>query len=57
VVLFLHRPGEGEGEAQVPSEVQEVELHVAKQRQGPTGMVPLVFFKHHTFFAERQRGT
>jgi replicative DNA helicase len=55
VVLFLHRPGEGEGEAQVPSEVQEVELHVAKQRQGPTGMVPLVFFKHHTFFAERQR--
>jgi replicative DNA helicase len=57
VVLFLHRPGEGEGEPQVPSEVQEIELHIAKQRQGPTGMVPLVFFKHHTFFAERQKGS
>jgi replicative DNA helicase len=56
VVLFLHRPGEGDGEPQAPSDVQEIELHVAKQRQGPTGMVPLVFFKHHTFFAERQRG-
>jgi replicative DNA helicase len=57
VVLFLHRPGEDrEGEPQAPADVQEVELHVAKQRQGPTGMVPLVFFKHHTYFAERQRG-
>jgi replicative DNA helicase len=57
VVMFLHRPDEEkDGDHQHPSEVQEVELHVAKQRQGPTGMVPLVFFKSHTFFAERQRG-
>jgi replicative DNA helicase len=57
VVLFLHRPGEGEGEGAAPAEVQEIELYVAKQRQGPTGMVPLVFFKHHTTFVERQRGS
>jgi replicative DNA helicase len=57
VVLFLHRPEEErEGDTAQPSEVQEVELHVAKQRQGPTGKVPLVFFKSHTYFAERQRG-
>jgi len=57
VVLFLHRPEEErDGEPQAPAEVQEIELHVAKQRQGPTGVVSLVFFKHHTYFAERQRG-
>jgi len=56
VVLFLHRPEEDREGEQQPSDVQEVELHVAKQRQGPTGMVPLVFFKSHTYFAERQRG-
>jgi hypothetical protein len=25
-------------------------------RQGPTGVVELVFFKTNTFFAEKQRG-
>ncbi len=59
VVLFLHRPEEEKEAAPAPgggSEVQEVELIVAKQRQGPTGSVPLVFFRNHTYFAERQRG-
>jgi replicative DNA helicase len=58
VVMFLHRPGEAEGDGgQQPSgDVQDVELHIAKQRQGPTGVVELVFFKNHTFFAEKQRG-
>src|SRR5215208_864206 len=59
VVMFLHRPGDPEqegGAAQPPSDVQDIELHIAKQRQGPTGMVELVFFKNHTFFAEKQRG-
>jgi replicative DNA helicase len=61
VVMFLHRPGDGEAEggggAPSPqSDVQDIELHIAKQRQGPTGVVELVFFKNHTFFAEKQRG-
>jgi len=38
-------------------DVQEIELHIAKQRQGPTGMVELVFFKTNTYFAEKQRGS
>ncbi len=57
VVMFLHRPGEDrEGEPQQRGDVQEIELHIAKQRQGPTGVVELVFFKTNTFFAEKQRG-
>jgi replicative DNA helicase len=60
VVMFLHRPGDDEkgenGEpAAASAEVQEIELHIAKQRQGPTGKVDLVFFKNHTLFAEKQR--
>ncbi|HTP28429.1 MAG TPA: replicative DNA helicase [Anaeromyxobacteraceae bacterium] len=58
VVMFLHRPGEErDGEGLHKADVQEVELHVAKQRQGPTGIVELVFFKANTFFAEKQRGS
>jgi replicative DNA helicase len=59
VVMFLHRPGDEKdqegGQAQ-KADVQEIELHIAKQRQGPTGVVELVFFKTNTFFAEKQRG-
>jgi replicative DNA helicase len=59
VVMFLHRPGDGEAEpgaAPGPqSDVQDIELHIAKQRQGPVGVVELVFFRNHTFFAEKQR--
>src|SRR5512138_937027 len=38
VVMFLHRPGEekdGDGGQPQRVEVQEIELHIAKQRQGP----------------------
>jgi replicative DNA helicase len=57
VVMFLHRPGDDkDGEPAAKVDVQEVELHIAKQRQGPTGKIDLVFFKTNTFFAEKQRG-
>jgi replicative DNA helicase len=58
VVMFLHRPGDPEqegGSMQPQGDVQDIELHIAKQRQGPTGVVELVFFKSHTYFAERQK--
>ena len=56
VVLFLHRPEDDKDAPQpVSHEVQEIELIVAKQRQGPTGLVEMVFFKTHTFFAEKKR--
>ena len=57
MVMFLHRP-EPEGESPqdaINSDVQEVELILAKHRQGPTGLMPLVFFRKHTFFAEKKR--
>jgi replicative DNA helicase len=57
VVMFLHRP-EPEGESPqdaMNSDVQEVELILAKHRQGPTGLMSLVFFKKHTLFAAKQR--
>jgi replicative DNA helicase len=59
VVMFLHRPGDEkdqDGGAAQKVDVQEIELHIAKQRQGPTGVVELVFFKTNTYFAEKQRG-
>ena len=58
VVMFLHRPEDkdADGVSVGHPDVQEIELHVAKQRQGPTGVVNLVFMKAHTFFAEQKRG-
>jgi replicative DNA helicase len=47
VVLFIHRPqDEGEdGQANhVPGAGIDVELVIAKQRNGPTGEVPLLLF-------------
>ncbi len=58
VVLFLHRPEGDDKDGGAPSfnaDVQDVELILAKHRQGPTGLVPLVFFRKHTFFAEKKR--
>ena len=58
VVLFLHRSDEDSKDQQqgnATSDTLEVQLIIAKQRQGPTGMVPLVFFKANTFFAEMKR--
>ncbi len=57
VVMFLHRPepeAEG-GQDAINSDVQDIELILAKHRQGPTGLMSLVFFRKHTFFAEKQR--
>ncbi|HSN14285.1 MAG TPA: replicative DNA helicase [Anaeromyxobacteraceae bacterium] len=58
VVLFLHRAEDDakEGQApQAPADVHEVELIVAKQRQGPTGVIPLVFFRSTTLFVEMEK--
>jgi replicative DNA helicase len=57
LVIFLHRPEleKDDPGAQMNAETQEVELILAKHRQGPTGLVPLVFFRRHTAFAERKR--
>ncbi len=58
VVMFLHRPEDKDGGDGAPTgkaDVQEIELHIAKQRQGPTGVVELVFMKANTFFAERAK--
>ncbi len=58
VVLFLHRNEEESKDVQAGTAVgdtQQVELIIAKQRQGPTGTVPLVFFRTTTYFAEMKR--
>jgi replicative DNA helicase len=58
LVLFLHRPEEESkdgGAAPAPGDVQDVELILAKHRQGPTGLLNLVFFRKNTFFAEKKR--
>ena len=58
IVLFLHRNEEDSKDTQggVPQgDTLEVDLIVAKQRQGPTCTVPLVFFRPTTFFAEMER--
>jgi replicative DNA helicase len=54
VVMFLHREeaDEKDGAPVAAGDTQQVQLIVAKQRQGPTGKVDLVFFKTNTFFAE-----
>ncbi len=58
VVLFLHRNEDDSKDAQTGSAVGdtlEVQLIVAKQRQGPTFTIPLVFFRTTTFFAEMEK--
>jgi replicative DNA helicase len=58
IVLFLHRNEEDskdEQTGQAAGDTIPVQLIIAKQRQGPTGSVDLVFFKTTTFFAEMDR--
>jgi replicative DNA helicase len=58
VVMFLHRSEEDHKDVQAGTAVGdtlEVQLIVAKQRQGPTGTIPLVFFKTTTYFAEMEK--
>jgi replicative DNA helicase len=53
VVMFIHpEPVEGEG---VPGSLN-IELIVAKQRNGPTGGVPLILLQEYTKFENRARG-
>jgi replicative DNA helicase len=59
IVLFLHRNEEDSKEVQTGqanADTVQVQLIIAKQRQGPTGSVDLVFFKTTTFFAEMRPG-
>ncbi len=57
IVVFLHRPDaeKDDGSTNFNAEVQDVELILAKHRQGPTDLIPLVFFRKRTFFAEKRR--
>ncbi|HZZ83223.1 MAG TPA: replicative DNA helicase [Anaeromyxobacteraceae bacterium] len=54
IVLFLHRPGDDQ-EERPRGDVEELQLIIAKQRQGPPGTIDLVFFRPHTKFVENQR--
>ncbi len=58
VVLFLHRNDEDSKDAQQGQPTADtipVQLIIAKQRQGPTGTVELVFFRTTTYFAEMDK--
>ncbi|HZN93453.1 MAG TPA: replicative DNA helicase [Myxococcales bacterium] len=60
VVLFIHKdenPGDGEGGGgEVRQGAVPVELIVAKQRNGPTGSIDLIFLSEYTKFESRARG-
>src|SRR5262245_40528326 len=61
VVLFIHREtgegGDGEGGGgEVRQGAVPVELIVAKQRNGPTGSIDLIFLSEYTKFESRARG-
>ena len=57
VVLFIHREDDGEeGAAQDTRASMPVELIVAKQRNGPTGSIDLIFLSEFTRFESRARG-
>jgi len=58
IVLFLHRNDDDSKDVQQGAsggDTIQVQLIVAKQRQGPTCTIDLVFFKTTTFFAEMDR--
>jgi replicative DNA helicase len=59
VVMFIHRDDEGGGADEPASPrraAREVELIIAKQRNGPIGSVDLVFLSELTRFESRARG-
>ena len=53
VVMFIH-PEEADGESMQGT--TPIELIVAKQRNGPTGGVPLILLQEYTRFENRSRG-
>ncbi len=55
VVMFIHRDDDGEGRP-VEHAALEVELIVAKQRNGPIGSIDLVFLSEYTRFESRAKG-
>jgi replicative DNA helicase len=58
IVMFLHRNEEDNKDVQTGNSASDtipVQLIVAKQRQGPTCTIDLVFFKTTTFFAEMDK--
>ena len=58
VVMFIHRDGASADEPEAydkPDDAHVAKLIVAKQRNGPTGMVRLFWFEHITRFRAAQR--
>jgi len=56
VVALLHRDREQESDSgSAMREGVESELIIAKHRNGPTGIVPLIFRPHHVRFESRTR--
>jgi replicative DNA helicase len=58
VVMFIHREQEESDDGGAPppgAQGFEVELIVAKQRNGPTGSVPLLLFSEYTRFENKLR--
>lgn len=51
VVMFIHRPNWGKMDL-LPEERDQAEIHVAKQRNGPTDMIRMVFRSRLTRFEE-----
>lgn len=49
VVMFLHKPKEE------TNEKDTISLYLAKQRNGPTGKVDLIFEKSFTKFIEKPK--
>jgi replicative DNA helicase len=59
VVMFIHRDdkqNDGGGDGGSSRRTQEMELIVAKQRNGPIGALDLVFLAEYTRFESRARG-
>ncbi|MCL2625427.1 MAG: replicative DNA helicase [Cystobacterineae bacterium] len=55
VVMFIHREDDGSEDNKSKTNIP-MELIVAKQRNGPTGSVDLVFLSEYTRFESRARG-
>jgi replicative DNA helicase len=58
VVVFIYRErrGDDEEDGQDPRAGVETKLIIGKQRNGPTGEVPLVFLKPYVRFENLTRG-